>query len=443
MPRRVEDIVPNDRRTVRDTAPTKRQVAPEKERSIPIHRLKIAQPERPTARVRKHRTLKIGWKWPVSVLVVLVVVAISGYAASTGFSRATFKIAPVVMTVQADTTFVATATTTPGYLLYRTSRFADAASTVVPAVDGAITSTKSFGRITLYNAYAAQPQRLLAGTRIWSGSGLIYRLTGSVVIPGYSGAAMTPGTVSATIVADQPGSQYNITKNDSPGKWYMVAYMGGPRYSTVYATLASDISGGFLGQKKTIDPTILASTAAMLQKALTVELLAEAKASVSDGYILYDNAYGTSFIQPVLSGSTTGQATITVSGSLTAAELKTSDLVSKLAGADKVAAFGSFPYTTQGLTSLSFNIVNQADFSPAKSTTMIVRAKGPLKLIGTVPVEALRDKLLGLSLADTRTVMESYGAVIDVTRSSGEIFPSWTTSVPRDKGRVTVTLLTE
>lgn len=453
MPRRVEDIVRNDRRTIREIPiaeereqARRKPAETESGRPIPIHRLRIPKPE-PEFAAKPHRKSGSGGsRWLISIVIVVALVGGAGYVASVYFSRATFKIMPVTLPVSADATIVATATTTPGYVTYKLARFTASASTSVPAVDGPMLSTQATGRVTVYNAYSAQSQRLVAGTRLASDTGLIYRLTGSVTIPGYKTSAsgtMTPGFLTVPVTADAPGAEYNLYKNTDPVDFSIVAYKGTPRYGKVYAKAATDIVGGFVGKKKTVNPTILASSTANLRAALTARLLAEAKAAVPDGYIMYDTAYVTAFSAPASSGTAVDSATIAVTGTLHSILFRTADIATKLAGADKVNSFGDFGYTAPGVEDLSFTITNGKDFSPTKANTLIARMKGEMELVGKIPIESLRSKLTGLPLVETRDVLESYSRVINVTESSGELFPSWVTSVPSDMERISVTVLTK
>ncbi len=459
MPRRVEDIVRTDRRSIRETpaddgAQTKKGEAakpkPEKTREVPIHRLKVTAPihagssaakeaeqNRPPAKKTKKSG---GGGWLLTVVGVVAFVAIAGYIASIYFSRATFTVVPVTIDVPVDTTLVATGTSTPGYLSYKTISFPGSAQASVPASTGAVVVSKASGSILLSNTYSKDSQRLIAGTRLSSDSGLIYRLTGSVIVPGYTllpTGGTKPGTISAPVIADDVGPQYNVSKG-SGTTFKIVAYQGGPRYEGFTGRPVTDITGGYNGAKKTVNPTLLASTTADLQAALAAQLLAKAKASVPDGYIMYDSAYKASYSAPILSGTSTNSATVTLNGTLYAVIFKTSDLTSKIVGADKVSAFNSFPYRAPGLESLSFTITNMNDFSPSQNSTLIAHAKGDVKLIGIIPVDILKQKLAGLSLAQTSTILKSYSPIIDMSKSTGELFPAWSTSVPNDQSRISV-----
>lgn len=456
MPRRVEDIKRGDHRSIRDISfekekaeaarpKTKTEIAAEareeKGDKIPIHRIKkVTPPAEPVKRQRRSSGKSYKWAWVVGGIVL--VTAIAGYVASVYFSRATFTIVPVVQAVNVDTTIIAVSTSSPNYLRYTIDKFSDTAYADVAAASGPYTSTKASGKITVYNAYSTASQQLIAGTRIANDSGLVYRLTGSVVVPGYvvSKGVTIPGKVSATIIADQPGANYNISTANPVSDFRVISYKGTTKYSAFYGRLSTDVVGGFVGVKKIISPTVLASTTATLQTNLIAELLVKAKTAVPEGYITYDTAYDTSFSAPIETGTASDTATVSVTGTLYSLTFKKADLVAKLAGADKVAAFGGFAYTTPGLDSLSFTIAKPSSFSAPKANTLIAHLKGSMSMVGSIPVSDIKAKLAGLSLPETRPVLESYSPIIDITKSSGEIFPSWANSVPEDQNRITVSV---
>ena len=246
MPRRVEDIIRSDRRSVKDSTPEKEkkaEKAPERPRrkeaasdseaeTVPIRKnptIRVTPPP-PRERAKRARSSKASRARKIGVgvfLAVVVIVAGTAYVASTYFSRATFTIVPVSVPIAVNSaTVVATATSTAGYLRYETVKYTGAASTTIPAADGTIVSTKAIGTVTLFNSYSKDGQRLIAGTRFMGENGLVYRLSSSVFIPGYtsSGLGVSPGTIRATLVADAAGSQYNMAKNDGGSIMQVNAY---------------------------------------------------------------------------------------------------------------------------------------------------------------------------------------------------------------------------
>jgi len=249
-----------------------------------------------------------------------------------------------------------------------------------------------------------------------------------------------PVKAGAAIVADAAGASYNISGSDALSDFKIVAYKGTPRYSSFYGRFVSDVSGGFVGRKKIVSQDAISTTTAELRTAITTRLLAEAKAVVPAGYIMYDTGYTASFSAPVVSGEATGTASIAINGTLYGVIFRQTDLVAKLDKEQKRLAFGGLAYATLGLESLSFSISNPKDFSPMKGNTLIARLNGNVRLVGTVPVQELKKRLAGLPLSETQSVLQSYSRVIDVARSSGELSPSWAASVPRDLSRISVTL---
>ena len=431
MAKRIQDIVPGDRRSIRDI-PVERPAAVRVTRIAPVKRMSVTPPG-------MHRRRKMDAKWPLVIVGVVILVAGVAYVGSFYFSRATFTIVAKTIPIGVKSTYVAESKASTDSLTYELVTVHASASTTVPAVDGPQTSSKAQGRVTLYNAGNPQSQRLIAGTRLSDDSGHIYRLTASVAIPGYTKSASTgaiiPGAMVTSVIADQPGDSYNISRSTVPGNLTIPAYKGSPKYDTVYARLASDITGGFIGAKKTLSATVTASTTAALTTQLTSTLTEQALASIPAGYVMFKNGYVSNFSALSIGAAGAGQALAGIQGTLNAIIFKKSTLISKLAGEQAVASFGSFGYTTPGFESILFSISNPKDFSPEKKTSLIFQLKGDMTLVGTIPVEEIRRKLAGASLAETQNILKPYGPVIKT--GSGELIPPWS-KVPKNINHISI-----
>lgn len=462
MPRRVQDIVPGDRRSIRniplnrdkeavaehleprktkrsakeEEAPTPKSEEPtpthsaRQGREIPIRRIPITPPA-----PRAHKK-KGGKKWLITGIILIALVAGAAWAASTYFSKATFTIIPKSSPVIVNGTFIAQGTS-GGPLSYELVTIHGSTSTTVASTNSAPVSTKAQGTVTLFNTNSSA-QLLVAGTRLSDADGTIYRLKSSVTIPARTSAA--PGSITTSIVADQAGASSNISRTDTISDFKIVAYKGTAKYDTIYARLASDVSGGFTGTKKVVDPKALASTSASLAAQLTRQLLDQARTSMPDGHIMYDDVRIVSFAEPTVSGNDPKRAIVGVQGTLTAIFFEEKQLVERLAGKDKVAPFEGFSYTTPGLENLEVVIANTKDFSPQKKNSLILRVKGNMKIVGTVPVDQIRAKLAGTSLEDMRSIFKSYSAVIET--GSGEVSPPWV-RVPSDPKRISIVIKEE
>ncbi len=472
MPRRVQDIVPNTHRSIRDI-PLEREpevrapIQPPKKKAgrVSVRKIDIdtkAEPVEesvesvPESRSRTSIASKMPLtpsraprrpgmrKWILALMGIVIVVAIAGYLASVYFAKATFTIVPKSVPFSVNSTYISQSAPGKGVLTYELAIIKGDSTISVPATDGPKISSTAKGKITVYNGYSTQSQRLIAGTRFADDTGRIYRLSSSIVIPGYTGTAPTinPGTVSASVVADQPGDSYNISKADTISDFKIVAYKGTPKYDAIYGRVAADITGGFVGTKKTVDPTALASSTDDLKARITASLLTKLKGTIPNGYVMYPSAYVATFGTPMVGGTDAKSATVALKGTVYGILFKRDELVSKIAGDQAVATFDNFSYETPGLESLDFSIANAKDFSPEKKNTLIIKLKGEGVLVGTVPVDELKTKLMGLSLADTAGVLRTFKPVIDIEKSSGAITPPWS-KVPSDTSRITVEVLTK
>jgi hypothetical protein len=429
--------VPRERKMSR----TKDIVEPVRE--IPIHHKPLApgvarrMPATTFAPRQKRPRNRL--KWLLIALSTIVVVGIIGFIASSYYSKASFTIIPRSIPLSVNGTFVAQAPTATSTLSYEVITVKGVASSTISATNGPNITSKAAGKVTLFNSYSNKPVRLVAGTRLSLDGALIYRLTGSVIIPGYadSSGTIVPGKVGASIAADQPGQTYNMARSDASGNLKIVAYQGGPRYDSVYATLLTDVTGGFVGMKKMIDPALVASTTAKLKASLVVSLLSEVKNAIPEGYIMYTNGYTSSFATPVVGGTAQNSATISLDGTVYGIIFKKNDLLAKFSGGQSATAFGDFAYTSPGLETLEITFTNLKDFSPAKKTALVLRIQGNLKMVGTVPVEDITKKLEGISLAGTQSVFKSYSSVIE--SSTGELVPPWA-KIPNNSKRISITV---
>ncbi|MBU6426800.1 hypothetical protein KGQ27_00995 [Patescibacteria group bacterium] len=463
MPRRVEDILPNDKRSIRNipigsksahagseglvnkniaTEPARKPLKNESfGREVPIKRVMPLSPPPYTARAdRPKRRKGKGLKILLVFIGAIIVVGFGGYAVSAFFSRAIFTVMPREIPISVDGTYIFNSTAKSGTLSYNVIKESDSVSANVPASDGSTVETKAKGVMTVYNAYSLSARRLIAGTRFDSGNGKIYRLTGSIMIPGYAkspSGQIIPGHIDAPIIADQAGDDYNITGTDSVGDFKIVAYKGTDKYDTIYGRIAGTVTGGFAGQKKTVAKDILASTTAALEAQLTARLQAKISGEISSNFVIYGNGYLISFSEPAIAGGQSDSATVTISGTAYGIELKKDELVARLANGTNLDSFKGMPYDTPGLDQLSFSISNAKDFSPAKGNPLVAELKGTMKVVGRIPVDELKAKFAGLSLSGTNAVMRQYSPVIDLAKSSGQVVPPWA-KVPTNFDKISI-----
>ncbi len=109
-------------------------------------------------------------------------------------------------------------------------------------------SDRATGVITIYNAYSSAPQQLVASTRFETPDGKIFRLSQSALVPGakIQDGKIIPSSIEAAIVADAPGSAYNL--GPIP-RLTVSGFKGSPKYSGFYGEITKPTKGGLIGQK--------------------------------------------------------------------------------------------------------------------------------------------------------------------------------------------------
>ncbi len=117
------------------------------------------------------------------------------------------------------------------------------ASDAFPATGKQDKETKAEGDMVIYNAFGLNVQTLVKNTRFKAKDGKIFRLVNAVTIPGAKmdgGKIVTPGTVNARVVADQPGAVYNI----DPTEFSIPGFADTTKFLGFYGKSQKPMSGG-------------------------------------------------------------------------------------------------------------------------------------------------------------------------------------------------------
>jgi hypothetical protein len=423
----VQDVIPGNRRTIRNVSPKRIDVVEEDgEESVPVRRRLPLRESPPTKKRRGPAIL-------LTFIVVFVGIAVIAVALSLLYSKAAVTITPKVARFDIDGTFTAKKdadSSSASTLGYATIGVSDSMSELIPATDGPTISTKAKGTVTLYNEQTTQ-QKIIAGTRLINTSGEIYRTTATIVIP--PGKAGVPGSISSEVLADAPGAQYNMALGEN-GDMKVVAYKDTPKYTTVYAKLKTAITGGFLGTKKNVSPEAQNAAVLALKDSLSKKLLDAVKSKVPTDSILYPTAYNIEYEIPDPVAKDAKNAEVTVKGTLSAAIFKKNSFIKSIA-AKEIDKFPAPTYRIDGMEDLKFTLINSKDFSAKKGTPLIFTLKGPITLTGTFQENALKEELKGTSLKDSNAIFAHYPAIAN---AYALITPFWMRSFPNSSDKISI-----
>lgn len=107
---------------------------------------------------------------------------------------------------------------------------------------------KAGGKITIYNAYSSEPQKLVATTRFEAPDGKIFRLIKEIIVPGAKivEGEKVPSSIEAAVIADQAGPKYNI---EPVSHFSIPGFKDNPaKYKGFYAESKEAMKGGFIGE---------------------------------------------------------------------------------------------------------------------------------------------------------------------------------------------------
>src|SRR3989344_4590086 len=170
-----------------------------------------------------------------------------------------------------------------GELSYTMQTFDLEDSEVVAAKGTTRVESKASGSIVVENAYSATPLTFVKNTRFESPQGLIYHALSDVVVPGKKGS--TPGTVSITVVAAEPGEKYNIgptAKFTLPGLKTNAAM-----YAAVSAKSGAAMSGGAAGGEPGTEPGAREAAVALVRGRLEVKAREAAAGQAKDDVFVF------------------------------------------------------------------------------------------------------------------------------------------------------------
>jgi hypothetical protein len=226
-------------------------------------------------------------RWLYVALSIGALIVTSAVVLSFMFAGASVTAYPKQDTVVANTSFLAATNGESGALPFEQLVLERTATKSVPAQAEQEVEERASGKITVFNAYAETPQRLIKNTRFQSEGGKIYRIKESIEVPGKKSDA-EPGSVEVSVYAEEPGEEYNI----APGSFTVPGFAKLPQEGKVYAKSTAAMAGGFKGKRRTVEDSARQGALKELEQQLRDELLAAAFESSDrpQGYYLFKEA---------------------------------------------------------------------------------------------------------------------------------------------------------
>jgi hypothetical protein len=297
-----------------------------------------------------------------------------------------------------------------------------------PASGSAKVSLKAQGTMTIYNAYSSAAQQLVATTRFVTPDGKLFRLVGTLNVPGaaVTNGKIVPSSIDAEVVADQAGPAYNV---GSVAKLVIPGFQGSPKYDAFYGELKNGTTGGFVGTKAVPTAADVTSAKAKVSAALQANLTSDLTTSYPNNFKILDGATSVTVTKLTVSTTTDANGNFSVFGEATLQAI----------GFDE-AAFKTFLLSiAQGqksnstFSSLALTYTNiKADFTRGH-VSFSLAAQGTLE-----PAFSPADfgaGIAGKKIGDARTAI---AALPDLADGKISAWPMWLWNIPLDPNKIEV-----
>lgn len=293
-------------------------------------------------------------------------------------------------------------------------------------------SRKATGKITIFNNFATEEQLLIANTRFETPDGKIYRISEPVTVPGQKSQSgkTIPGQISVTVTADQAGDSYNVDKVD----FTIPGFEGTPRFDGFYARSITPISGGFIGQVKTITDADRLAAETSLKKDLEGQTLDPAQLEIPENNIALPGATFTTFSTD--EKSIDGKNAVTLTGKLAVTAITfDKNLIASYLADKYVPDYAGESVKIKNYDSLKLAVLDE-DLSGAENIDSIeVDLKGDAHLIWVIDEVKFKEMIAGKTKSTYTLAIADFPAIQGI---SLKFMPPWASTIPSNINKITI-----
>lgn len=368
------------------------------------------------------------------ITCVLLVIAVGGgFAATIMLGGAELTVYPKQREISVGATFTGSLNPKGDQLGYELLSLAEEGEKRIAAKGQEKVSTKASGKITIYNNFSTTPQRLVKNTRFESTEGLIFRISESVNVPGYTKKAdgtIEPGSAVAIVTADGTGEAYNVI----PSMFTVPGLKGSPQFDKIFAESKEPFVGGFDGMKYMIDEAELATARQELHMELRDKLLKELKNKKPNGYVFYEPSI--TFAYNSLPSTDAGPQTAVIKeqARLLAPLFKEDVFASRIAK-EGIPGYEDEAVRIEDPSTLTFSYPSTTTEDISATGSVKFNLRGKAMVVWVYDAEKLRKDVLGLSKTALPSVLSGYPSI---ATAEVKIRPFWKTSFPKDLSHIRI-----
>lgn len=364
----------------------------------------------------------------------LAVLAISGFifGMMTIFSSATIEITPKSKLVSIGDSITLSNSIGTSTVKYEIIKLTKTNTVSVPATGEEAVETKASGKITIYNNFSSEPQKLMIRTRFETPEGLIFRIPESVVVPGKTikNGTETPGSIEVEVFADEAGEKYNIKKSD----FTIPGFKNDPsRYKGFYARSSTNMTGGFIGKMKTVSTEEKQSALITIEESTKLEIEKELKTKIPNELTMLQGSiiHKTKDLPQKEDGSS-----VLIGKEITAyaVMINKQDLSMALSEKylDNLPDWQNINGVIKDFSNISISNIPTDIENVSKIDAEIT---GEVLMWADIDTELIKNKIIGVQKKEVAKLMDEFAGITSIKAT---IRPTWKRSLPKDISKIDV-----
>lgn len=377
------------------------------------------------------------------ILLSVVSVLALGFMVANYLSSTKISVVPFTQKAHIDSEFTATSEDSPNgsALTFQFMSLTEDESKEVLATIEKDIQKKASGKVIIYNSYNDQNQRLIKNTRLETSDKKIFRIDGSVVVPGakiVGGKVVEPGSIEAVVYADAPGEEYNI----GLAEFTIPGFKGDPRYAkfTARSEPKSPLSGGFSGKVKVATDEDIALEQEKLKDTLKRIVVEKARARIPGDTIFFPGSMVLKFEEVDQDISVGESAKVTMRATVSVFFFNTETLIKEIAKAS-LRDYQDSLLSLPNISTLLFTFVEPVDKATLSDLKHIrFRIEGDPVFVGAIDTSKLIDSLVGKEKKDFAKIITAQS---NIKKADATIFPLWKTVFPAKRERFSIEIINE
>lgn len=282
------------------------------------------------------------------------------------------------------------------------------------------------GTVVIFNKSSQAPQVLVATTRFETPDNKMYRIPQTVTIPGYTrdNGEIIPGSREVEVVADKPGSEYNIGLTD----FVIPGFKGSAKFETIFARSKTEMSGGFRGTEQVVRAEDLDRALILLRTEGEANAQGLMRSKVPEDMLLLKDSIEYVIIgqeaKPMADRNDLFQLALRAEarGAIVAR-----DEFVKLVGSSSLP----FSFRIANLENLNYKL-EQYDY---EGDPGLVRVSGDAILESLIPTDKIRAFIAERRVSSSRKVLEQFAELESVMI---RFQPFWLRRAPSDSARIDI-----